>query len=731
MSLKSPDLTQCADEPIRTPGAIQPHGWLIIVSAATRRLLAYSQNCPGMDAIEAVLATLQDDLARLVPGEVSAVLGAVDIGTRAYGALAHRTGDTVVVEFEPYSPDNGLRAPIYSLARHFLPELQKAESMLQVAALAAAELKRLSGFGRCLIYCFDSSGHGHVLAEEKDLGYASFLGLRFPASDIPAQARELYVRNHFRLIPDARYRAVPLQCVDPACKPETIDLSQAGLRSVSPVHLEYLRNMNTLASLSVSIVVGGQLWGLISCHNRQPQLLAFQTRVACEHLGRLVSMQIAVMQEQAEMAERRELRNLALELVSQLARSDGTLRQLTHEPLALLRLASASGAAVVHNDDCWTIGITPEREQIHALVSWVSALGKPVFHTHQLAAAFAPANAYPKVAAGLLAISISNVHRHQILWFRSEITQAIEWAGKPYQELRGVNGRINPHRSFAAWQEEVSGQSAGWSQAEKAMAELLRHALVEIVLVSAEEMAKVSAELGRVNQQIRSFSYSVSHELRQPLISVSGFSQRLHQRLQAAGDAQGVHYLGRILAATRQAEAISEALLELARISGASLNFEEIDLSAQAALMVHMLRQQEPARQVKVLIELGMTASGDARLLQVALNHLIGNAWKFTSTQIDGEFCVGSGTAPDGERMWWIQDNGVGFDMAHSGQLFKPFHRLHASDEFQGLGAGLAVVHAAITRHGGSVWAHAKPGGGAKLCFTLGQAKPTAPAAAR
>jgi len=234
MSLQLPDLAQCADEPIRVPGAIQPHGWLIILSAADGHLVAHSQNCPDVNAIEGALAPLREDIAGLTQDESPASLGIVEVASEAYGALAHRRGDIVVIEFELRLPNSGLQAPIYALARNFLPQLQQTESVQQLATLAASELKRLTGFGRCIVYSFDSSGHGQVLAEVKESGYQSFIGHHFPAADIPAQARDLYVLNHFRLIPDARYQPVPLHCVDPAWRPETIDLSLTVLRSRTP-----------------------------------------------------------------------------------------------------------------------------------------------------------------------------------------------------------------------------------------------------------------------------------------------------------------------------------------------------------------------------------------------------------------------------------------------------------------------------------------------------------------
>ena len=241
------DLIGCAAEPIRVPGAIQPHGWLIVFDTPSERVVAYSDNCqtltglaPGevqTATLQAWIDTLRDRMSLPLSEGAPVSLGTTLIEGRTLDATAHACGALVLFEFETASPQTGTQAPIYSLGRHFVPAIQKATSVTQLASLAAAEMKRLTGFGRCIVYSFDSEGHGNVIAERSDEGYDSYLGHRFPATDIPSQARDLYLLNHIRLIPDANYQPTALYFVDASWSPRTLDLSFSQLRSVSPEHL--------------------------------------------------------------------------------------------------------------------------------------------------------------------------------------------------------------------------------------------------------------------------------------------------------------------------------------------------------------------------------------------------------------------------------------------------------------------------------------------------------------
>ncbi|MDO9403216.1 MAG: ATP-binding protein [Polaromonas sp.] len=718
---RSPDIAQCADEPIRVPGAIQPHGRMAVLSADATALLAFSSNWPDAATAQAAAQHFRAALLALTPGDAPAPLGRVQAGGTWLDASAHSHGGVLIVEFETPSPDDGSQAPIYALARHLLPMLQRAGTIADISALAATTMKQLTGFGRCLVYRFDDSGHGEVLAEEIDAGYDSYAGHRFPASDIPAQARELYKLNHIRLIPDANYQPVALQSTSPALQAGELDLSWAALRSVSPVHLEYMRNMRTLASMSVSIMVGDRLWGLISCHDHAPRQLQLQTRIACEHLGRLVAMQIGAREDNAEVAARLELRQLTLQLVSALADSDATLQQLASEPDALLRLGRAGGAAVVLNDSCWTVGDTPHADAIQVLSHWIAAQGRDVFHTDRLTERYAPAEVLQEVCAGVLAVSISQFHRHQIIWFRPEVVQTIRWAGEPVKEQRSGDGRIHPRLSFSSWKEQVHGRSAAWSATEVAAAHELRQALIGIVLKRVEEIAEVATELGRVNKELEAFSYTVSHDLRAPMRHIAGYVDLVLEAEAGQLTDRSRRYLGNVKDASAFAGQLVDALLDFSRMGRSALKRRAVDTRQLVDDLVQEMRLQEPARQIEWTVDDGLPVLwADPFLLQVAVRNLFSNAVKYSRGREPAKIHISAVKAPEGLGLE-VSDNGVGFEMSYVAKLFGVFQRLHQAEEFEGTGIGLASVRRIVERHGGNVWARGELNRGATFGFTLPQ----------
>ncbi len=718
MSLDLPDLDSCASEPIRVPGAIQPHGRMLVLRAASDELVAFSGNWPGADECRRRLAALAPTMPALVPGESPAALGRVTIDGAEHDVSTHRQGDFRFLEFEPAGADFGTRAPIYSLARHFLPQMQRTRSIDELLAIAVRELKRLTGFGRCMAYRFDADGHGEVLAEAMDEGYERYAGHRFPASDIPAQARDLYRLNYIRLIPDSDYVPVPLYSLDATLAPTAIDLSLAGLRSVSPVHLEYMRNMGTRASMSVSIVVRGELWGLLSCHDRDTRFLSFPTRAACEHLGRLLSLQVEATQERVEVEQRHELRQLTLQIISQRADLDASLLGLVNEPAPLLRLARASGVAVVLNDQCRSDGDVPPADQVLALAEWVRHRGQESFDTDRLVAAWPEAAQWGGAGAGVLAISISQVHRHVILWFRSSVVQTVTWAGRPYKETR-ADGRIQPRSSFASWTEELRGRALPWSTAERAAVLELRQSLIGIVLRRAEELNEVATELGRVNKELEAFSYTVSHDLRAPMRHIAGYVDLV---LEIEGERLGEkshRYLRHVKDASAYSGRLVDALLDFSRMGRTSLKPARVDMLALCRDIAGELTRFEAARTLQWTIAPDLpTLWADPTLMQVALRNLMGNAVKYSRDRDVARIQVIA--ARRGDQLGVeVVDNGVGFDMRYVDKLFGVFQRLHQSEQFEGTGIGLASFRRIVERHGGQVWAQGAPGQGARFGFVL------------
>ena len=691
---------------------------MLVLDAATRGILAFSANWSDPVDRDEVATQVAARLPELAAGESPAALGSIRAAGELLDASSHRVGEHLIVEFEPAALETGTRAPIYSLARHFLPQLQTARSVEDLLGIAVHELKRLTGFGRCLAYRFDAEGHGEVLAEAMDDGYESYAGHRFPAMDIPAQARDLYRLNYVRLIPDCDYAPVPLHSQETALAPASIDLSMAGLRSVSPVHLEYMRNMGTRASMSVSIVVGGELWGLVSCHDRRTRFLSFPTRAACEHLGRLLSVQVETKQERIEVAQRHALRELTLDILSRRVDLDPSLLGLVDDPAPLLRLAQASGVAVVLDDACRAHGEVPEADQILALAEWVRRRPDEQFDSDRLALAWPAAAGWGGVGAGVLAISISQVHRHVILWFRTSVVQTITWAGRPFKEAR-VHGRIQPRSSFASWTEELKERSLPWTSAQRGAVLELRQSLIGIVLRRAEELNQVGSELRRVNKELEAFSYTVSHDLRAPMRHIAGYVDLVLDMDGAKLGDKARRYLGHVKDASAYSGQLVDALLDFSRMGRTAIRHGRVDMTALCNDIARELARFEGGHRIEWDVSQALPVLwADPTLLQVAMRNLMGNAVKYSRDRDVARVRVGA-VARDGRAGVEVSDNGVGFDMRFVDKLFGVFQRLHQSEQFEGTGIGLASVRRIVERHGGEVWARGVPGEGATFGFVL------------
>ena len=719
---------ECQDELIRIPGAIQPHGWLIALRLGSDEVIAFSENCTTLTgttsrtemlaALDAIVALVRPRIGRLPSGDAPVAVCTVELAGQSLDISVHQNSDIEFLEFEPGGANHGSQAPIYSLARYLLPHLRSVSSEREFAVLAVSEMKRLSGFGRCLAYQFGENGNVEVLAELRDPGYESYDGHRFPAMDIPPQARELYRLNHIRLIPNATYTPVPIQFVDPPRHAATLDLSFASLRSVSPIHLQYMRNMGTLATMSVSIIVRGQLWGLISCHSHTPRQLSFQTRAACEHVGRLLSLQIESRDENAEIATGLEHTEITLDLVAHLADSDLTLRRLVDRNEPLLRIARATGAAVVFDDECWTTGETPPRGQIDALALAIGARNVEVFKSECVAEDFGSVAAQFTSVFGVLAISLSQVHRHLIIWFRPEFVTTILWAGEPLK-YSPDGSHLRPRRSFATLEQLVRGHSLAWAPAQVIGATALRKALLTIVLRHAQERAGVANEFGRLNKELEAFSYTVSHDLRSPMRHICAFVDLVLDSDESHLAARDRRHLAQVKDASAFAIQLVDALLDFSRLGRAGLNMSPIDTQQMVEDLVRELSAQDRGRLIEWDISPALPALwGDPFLMQIVVRNLLSNALKYTRTRSPARIGVRGLVNLDGVGLE-VADNGVGFSMKFVHRLFGVFQRLHRVEEFEGTGIGLAIVRRVVERHGGATWARGEPGHGASFGFTV------------
>lgn len=729
-------LDACDREAIHTPGAIQPHGYWFCLDEPALTISQLSANVgallqrpaeqlPGSSFTALIDAAAVLRLQRACAGALDKplYLGALAVAGVTMDAILHRHDGLLILELEPAGGDDGSFASMYPLVRSFVASLQQTESVDELCALAAREMRRITGFGRVLVYRFNEDGHGHVLGESLAPGYDSYIGLHFPASDIPRQARELYRDNHIRLIANAHYQPSPLLPALHPTRGTPTDLRHSALRSVSPVHVQYMKNMGTLASMSISIIVRGALWGLISCHHASARTVPFDVRTACEHLGQILSLQIEAKEERSESAYSLELRRKMVALLSSMADGDNFVDGLAARPDALLAFAEASGAAIVSGGRCLRVGSAPAEPKILALLDWINGRATDgIFHSQHLAADYADAASFEPPLAGVLAIAISQLHQHYLIWFRPEVVQTVRWAGQPTKELAQDSGdvvqQLRPRSSFAMWAQTVRGRSLPWRRSEIEGALEFRSAILAVVLRRAEEMAALAGELARSNRELEAFSYSVSHDLRAPLRHIVGYADLLREFEGAQLSERGTRFLHNIEDSAHFAGSLVDSLLNFSQMGRSALQRASVPLGELVQHVIDDLRDELKDRDVRWTIGALPTVDGDPTFLQLALRNLLSNAIKYTRTRAPALIGIDAEEQPD-SHVIHVRDNGVGFSMSYANKLFGVFQRLHRMEDFEGTGIGLANVRRIIERHDGHVWADGELDRGATFSFSL------------
>jgi light-regulated signal transduction histidine kinase (bacteriophytochrome) len=628
---------------------------------------------------------------------------------------AHRSSGVIVIEVER-SPAQPLQ-DLFSRLRGFVEVLASRLELGSSLEATAAFIQELTRFDRVLVYRFDPDWNGHVVAEAGNGSLPSYLDLRFPAGDIPAQARALYVSNRVRIISDVDYQPVPIEPADTPGSALPLDLSLAQLRSVSPLHLEYMRNMGTAASMSISIMVDGALWGLVACHSAMPHTVPVTIRDACDFIVQSLGMRIAAQVHGEDASSRVALSRISARLLSAMTSDASWLDGLVSVPDDLLAQVEASGAAIVTPDRYLAIGSTPSEDDVRTLVSWLGGRGdEEIVSTHSLALELPSAVAYAGTASGIIAIRISELFPSWLIWFRPEVVSTVQWGGNPHKAVQEA-GRIHPRKSFDAWREQVRLQAPVWSEAQLSAARDLRRAIVGIVLRNAEEMAQLSSELQRSNKELEAFSYSISHDLRAPFRHIVGFAQLLRER-ESGLDAKSQHYLQNISESALAAGKLVDDLLAFSQLGRTAILRKSVDMNKLVAEVVKSVTYATEGRDITWEIADLPVAWGDATLLRQVWFNLVENSVKYTRPRNPAVITI-SGQTDDEGTVYSVSDNGVGFDMAYASKLFGVFQRLQRSEDFEGTGIGLALVRRIIDRHNGDITATGEVDKGSSFVFAL------------
>lgn len=554
------DLTNCDREPIHLLGAIQPFGFLLGLDSTQWTITRASRNAAewlGIGPAELIGRPIEDvftpDSIHLIRGQLqtavftNTVARAFSVALFADGSrfdlAVHVVDDSIVIESEPCVDEQGVNSG--ALVRAMIARLQQTSDLRTFYRVAAREMRGLTGFDRVMVYRFDHDGSGEVIAESARGGLESYLGLHYPASDIPKQARILYERNWLRIIPDIS--ATPAAVEPGLIAGRPLDLSMSVLRSVSPIHIEYLQNMGVGASMSVSILREGKLWGLFACHHYAPHNVPFERRTAAELFGQMFSLLMESRERDSEAAYEARARKLHNQLVTVMAAEATRFDSIVSHLDEIADLLSCDGIGVWTGGNATLQGMAPTQEQFTGLIGHLARrdLGE-VLAVHEIAAEYPQGRGFADRAAGMLVVPLSRPARDFLVFFRKEIARSVNWAGDPSKPVSvgPLGARLTPRKSFELWRETVSGQSAPWQPVDVRIAESLRVSLLEVILRlsditeierkrAQERQELLIAELNHRVRNILGLIRGVISQSRDPSLTVDAFTDVVGGRIQA------------------------------------------------------------------------------------------------------------------------------------------------------------------------------------------------------
>ncbi|MGA9383246.1 MAG: ATP-binding protein [Phormidium sp.] len=746
------DLTSCDREPIHIPGSIQPHGFLLILQEPELKIIQVSENTTEFigKQPEKLLNTYLENL--LKPKQIEAVKKCLEsdfenvnplkltFKTKSklviFDGIIHRFHGVLFLELEPTKT----KTPpdffgFYYLVRGTISKLQNASNLSEMCNVIVRELQKITGFDRVMVYQFNQTGSGTVIAEAKREDITPYLGLRYPASDIPKQAKQLYTCNWLRLIPNANYQPVSLiPSLNPLTNSPT-DLSLSVLRSVSPIHIQYLNNMGVAASMSISLIKNKKLWGLIACHHQSIKHISYEMRTACEFLGQVVSGELIAKEDNEDLDYKIQLKEILARFIGSIPQNNDLIDGLTQSEADLLALTGAQGVAVCQDKQWILIGQTLEITDLENLLEWIETkIEGNLFYSDALPQEYPEAERYKQIVSGVIALAISKVHRNYILWFRPEVIQTVNWGGNPNKPVEVTEDdilQLSPRKSFGLWQETVKGKSLAWKPCEIEAVLELRSAIVGIVLRRADELAKINIELERSNNELDAFAYIASHDLKEPLRGIHNYASFLIEDYADVLHEEGISKLETLVRLTQRMEDLIDSLLHFSRLGRIALNWQETDLNDLIKNVIDVLNLSLAMSNVEIRIPRVLPkVKCDRVQMSEVFSNLISNAIKYNDRtekwieigflDFDNQSRHGAEQSSEAAIAFYVQDNGIGIREYHLENIFRIFKRLHGQKKYGGgTGAGLTIAKKIVERHGGKIWVESNFGEGSTFYFTL------------
>lgn len=731
------NLTNCEQEPIHIPGSIQPHGFLLglrpdslLVEYCSSNINDYT-NLTYEQVLGKSFAVLfseasRDLLLAYVKKELmlSATLLRLNLSDKNFLCTLHEADGVYILEAEPEVLEDKDMVHVYDQTSQFLSYMHDTHTLQELCNLVAKGTREITGYDRVMIYRFDKDYNGEVFAESRRDDLEPFLGLHYPHTDIPPQARKLYMENLLRLISDIDYTPVPIYTIDDT-PGKTLDLSLSILRSTSPIHVQYLHNMGVGATLTISLIHQKKLWGLIACHHYSPKNISPEIRLAAKLQGHFITSQIDLRLAHEEY-ETGKKTSAALERINlyNLSTKSSSFEELVAMP-EMLSLCNASGVSILFNGKVYSHGLTPGDGEVQQIGGWLAAYtSNGSMHTEKLIDYMPEMKTMCQNASGVIYHSLDIDSINCIMWFRPETKTEVHWGGDPSKSIIKDEKGLSPRNSFKLWREIVDCVSKPWRVPELEAAAAYAYSLqrqINLLIITQEEekYRKLSELLSETNSELENINWISTHDLQEPLRKIQLISSRILDRGEQMSDGV-VDSIKRMNASANRMQTLLVDILKYTRLKHTNDSFEFVNLAEVLDEVKSDLAEAINEKSAIIQCETLPKIQGIPFLLKQLFSNLIANSIKYAAEGRTPVVTITSAPKPvhhdkDDKSLYnviFVTDNGMGFSQEYAESIFNIFTRLHNQSEYKGSGVGLALCKKIMQNHRGYISATSKPGEG-------------------
>lgn len=691
---QSYDLTNCDKEPIQSIMRCQGYGDLLVISLDCSKWYFASHGIINEIRTANNPITFLENRG-LDLQQISCPIGGSETVTADEVYLVHRKKDVWIIEIEPALVRSDISISDEDYQQSVLALSRSLEEHKFYQAVVD-EIYRITGYDHIMIYQFDQDYNGDIIEERKIESRPSYKGMKFPAEDIPPQARHLFLTEQVRIIFDIAGDQVLYE--NPG-SPD-LDLTGVAIRGVSPIHQEYLSNMGVAASFSVAIIKDEKLWGLIACHHTKPRLIHHQARAWLKFFSSLISINLDKLHQHKQEVSTIEDVLMEEHLVGNLQGSQDLVKSLLHQDQNMMDLIHSDGAVIFFGDEIECIGSTPDIQKLASLKQWLIEQGFKEGQSWSSTKQLMPEKLYDVRMAGILALRLSPMSEDFLVWLRKERIQTISWGGNPnkHKSFDENVGRLVPRRSFEIWNEEVADTCEPWTMSEKSVARSFLDSLRNKLFEQYNQVLLLNRDLKAAYNQMETFSYILSHDLKAPLRSIEGFANILKDDYGAALDQHGLRLLDIITRSIEEMRTLIHEILDYNKLNKQELRIAEVDLgelleASWARTGVSTATFHIEPRTPRAFV--------DKVLISQVFNNLFSNAMKYVDENVQPIIHVWHEQKESYVDIF-VEDNGIGIEKDQRQKVFEEFQRLHAK-KYDGSGLGLSIVKRIVARHGGEV----------------------------